>query len=76
MAEIQFSNLLDRASGDLLRMEEQKSAPVGLRVHPDMYAAMSALRRKEMDYGCPLLVLGLPVLPEETLGLEDYRIVR
>jgi hypothetical protein len=70
------ADFLDRASSELLRLEEQNDFPAGLRVHPEMFDLMAGLRKKELDEGFPLLVLGLPVAPEASLGADEYRLIR
>lgn len=70
-----FAHFLDRASTELLRLEEENRLPEGLQVHPAMYELMAGVRRRELADGYPLLVLGLPVEADEALSAQDYRIV-
>lgn len=69
-----FADFLDRASTELLRMEEQNRLPDGIRVHPDMYEMLAAARRRELEDGFPLIVLGMPVQADAALGAEEYRV--
>jgi len=70
-----FADILDRASHELLRLEEENRFPHALCVHPAMFEMMADVRRKELDQGYPLLVLGLPVSAEAALDADEYRIV-
>lgn len=70
-----FADILDRAATELLRLEELNRFPAALRVNPDMFDLMAGIRRRELDLGYPLMVLGLPVTAEASLGADDYRIV-
>lgn len=70
-----FANILDRASSELLTLEEQRQFPSGMQVAPQMFALMTQVRKREMDLGFPLLVLGLSVAPDASLGPDDYRLI-
>ncbi|MFC3644821.1 hypothetical protein [Aquibium oceanicum] len=55
-------------------MEEQNRLPDGIRVHPDMYEMLAAARRRELEDGFPLIVLGMPVQADAALGAEEYKV--
>jgi hypothetical protein len=69
-----FANFLDRASTELLRMEEQNSLPDGISVHPALYEMMAVIRRRELDDGYPLIVLGMTVQADAALQTHEYRL--
>lgn len=69
-----FADFLDRASTELLRMEEQNRLPDGIRVHPALYEMMADIRRRELDEGYPLMVLGMAVEPDAALEAHEYRL--
>lgn len=75
MRSIGFATLLDKASTELLRMEEESRLPSAMRVHPDMYGVMADIRKREIADGFPLLVLGMPVRPDDSLEMHDYQLV-
>jgi hypothetical protein len=56
--------MLDAASERLLTLEESGRHATELRVSSDLYAALTRLRKRELDEHLPLLVLG-------TLTVED-----
>jgi len=56
----------------LLTWEQDGVHPSELRVHPDVYARITALRAREMRAGVPLLVLGTDVVTDPDLTWDGF----
>lgn len=67
--------ILDRACAELLEWEQAGIHPSELRFHPDVHARLAELRRRELDAGVPLLVLGTDVVPDPTLEPHEFTVI-
>jgi hypothetical protein len=64
--------LLDAASAQLLRLEENGEFPGELRVSADAYASLAGLRGRELAAGHRLIVLGAAVVPDTALRPDQF----
>jgi hypothetical protein len=64
--------LLDNAGADMLALEESERHPSELRVSAAIYRSFAHLRRREMNAGYPLLVLGATVVLDTQLGPDEF----
>ena len=64
--------LLDAASAQLLRLEENGEFPSELRVSADTYASLARPRGRELAGGHRLIVLGAAVVPDPTLRAGQF----
>jgi len=64
--------LLDNAGADMLALEENDRRPSELRVSAAIYRSFAHLRRRELDAGYPLLVLGATVVLDAQLGPDEF----
>jgi hypothetical protein len=64
--------LLDNAGADMLALEERERHPSELRVSAPIYQSFAHLRRRELDAGYPLLVLGTTVVLDAQLGPDEF----
>jgi hypothetical protein len=67
--------LLDAASAHLLRLEEGGEFPSELRVSADAYASLAGHRGRELAAGHRLIVLGAAVVPDPTLGPDQFTLI-
>ena len=58
MTAIGLGALLDKACGEILRRRPHERGS-RLVVHPEVYGVVAAARRREVERGIPLMVLGL-----------------
>jgi hypothetical protein len=64
--------LLDNAGADMLALEEKERSPSELRVSAAIYRTFAHLRRRELDAGYPLLVLGATVVLDAQLEPDEF----
>jgi hypothetical protein len=64
--------LLDNAGADMLALEEKEKYPSELRVSAAIYRSFAHLRRRELDAGYPLLVLGATVVLDTRLEPDEF----
>lgn len=72
MAQQWLNDILDRASSQLLRLEEARGNLWTMRVHPDVYNTMAHLRRRELAWGLPLIVLGTEVIADASVAQDEF----
>ncbi|MDZ7931758.1 MAG: hypothetical protein U5N21_17600 [Rhodococcus sp. (in: high G+C Gram-positive bacteria)] len=59
---------LSDASRTLLAFEESGIYPSELRVHSELYSSVAHLRSRELSQGVPLMVLGIPLISDDTVS--------
>ncbi|HWN34555.1 MAG TPA: hypothetical protein VNP03_17515 [Pseudonocardia sp.] len=67
--------LLDAASAQLLRLEENGEFPSELRVSADTYASLAGPRGRELAAGYRLIVLGAAVVPDSALRPDQFTLI-
>jgi len=67
-----LTRIIDRACGPLADSLERKRPPATMRVHPDVFACIRAMREREIAEGYPLMFLGMELAPDASLALEDF----
>lgn len=76
MMQLGFAAILDRASSELLPMEERNHFPSELRVSSEMFALLARVRQSETKNGLPLLLLGIPVKEQADLSADQILVVK
>lgn len=64
--------LLDQASARLLALEEAGLFPAEMTVSSPAFASFRALRRRDLERGLPLLVLGIEVTEDPALTGDEF----
>jgi hypothetical protein len=64
--------LLDQASARLLALEEAGVFPDQMAVSSSAFARLRALRRRDLERGQPLLVLGVEVTEDRALSGDEF----
>jgi hypothetical protein len=64
--------LLDQASARLLALEEAGLFPAEMAVGSSAFASFRALRRRDLERGLPLLVLGVEVTEDPALTGDEF----
>jgi hypothetical protein len=64
--------LLDQASAQLLALEQAGLFPSQMAVGSATYASFRALRRRDLERGLPLFVLGVEVTEDPALAGEEF----
>jgi hypothetical protein len=64
--------LLDQASARLLDLEEAGLFPAELAVSSAAFASFLALRRRDLERGLPLFVLGVEVTEDPALTGDEF----
>lgn len=68
-----LTDLFDDACPPLLALIEQDRMPGTMFVHPDVHASIARLRRREIDDGYPLMILGMELVADEAVPESRFR---
>ena len=67
---LRLAIVVDEACVRIFDAWENRAKVVALRVNPAVYEAVAAARPGEVRRGCPLMLLGMELVPDE--GVETY----
>ena len=70
MSDVRLAIVVDEACARIWNAWESRETVTGLRVSPAVYDAVAAIRPGEARRGYPLMLLGMPLIPDE--GVETY----
>jgi len=70
-----INHILNDASECLLALEETGRFPSELRVHTTVFRSFEHLRRRELDNGFPLIVLGTSLVEDATLAQDEFDVI-
>jgi hypothetical protein len=65
--------IIDHLCGPLAERIEQGRMPHRIRVNPEAFEAIAAIRARETADGQPLLLLGLELEPSASIAPDDFR---
>lgn len=71
-----MSIVVERACTGIWKVWEEDGEVVELRVNPAVYQAVARARPGEVSRGYPLMLLGLELIPDETVRIYEPVVVR
>ncbi|HLH70721.1 MAG TPA: hypothetical protein VKY90_17330 [Candidatus Dormibacteraeota bacterium] len=71
-----LSIVIDQACTRIWEVWGEEDTIVGLRVNPAVYRAVARARPGEVVRGYPLMLLGLELVPDETVATYEPAVIR
>ena len=68
--------VVERACTEIWKAWAEKSDAVQLRVNPEVYQAVARARPGEVSRGYPLMLLGLELIPDESVRVYEPAVIR
>lgn len=69
--EVSLATVIDRAGLQILEHWAQGSQVRAIRVHPDVYSAITTARPREVARGFPLLLLDLELITDSSVPRDE-----